>query len=64
MREFILPVITGLVALIGVIWFCIMSVEVMHCENYEFLTGIKTAMLKGKCYKYVDGQLQIVKELE
>lgn len=59
-----MSVIVGLVVIVSVIWFCIMSVEVMHCENYESLTGIKTAMLKGKCYKYIDGQIQIVKELE
>lgn len=59
-----MPVIAGLIIIIAVIWFCLMSCEVVNCDNYEYLTGIKTTMIKGKCHKYVDGQLQVVKELE
>lgn len=64
MREYIIPAIGSLVILIAVLWFCLMSFKVVDCDNYEFLTGTKTVMMKGKCYKYVDGHLQIVKELE
>lgn len=64
MREYIMPAISGLVMITAVLWFCIMSFKVVDCENYECLTGIKTIMIKGKCHKYVDGQLQIIKELE
>lgn len=63
-EEYLLPTIGGLVIIVAVIWFCLMSTKVVNCDNYEYLTGIKTVMMKGKCYKYVDGQLQIVKELE
>lgn len=41
-----------------------MAYQSYNCENYMKLTKIETTMIKGKCYKYVDGQLQIVKELE
>lgn len=64
MREYIMPVIASLIILTAVLWFCIMSFKVVDCDNYEFLTKTETVMIKGKCYKYVDGQLQIVKELE
>lgn len=63
-EEYLWPTIGCAVIIITVLWFCIMSVKVVDCDNYESLTGIKTTMLKGKCYKYVDGRLQIVKELE
>ena len=64
MRDYIMPVIGGLIILTAVLWFCIMSFKVVDCDNYEFLTGTKTVLMKGKCYKHVDGQLQVVKELE
>lgn len=41
-----------------------LTVQSYNCDNYNNLTGTKTAVIEGKCYKYVDGQLQIVKELE
>lgn len=41
-----------------------MSYQTNNCESYSNLTKTETVMIKGKCYKYVDGQLQIVKELE
>ena len=63
-EEYLWPTIGGLVIIISVIWFCLMSIKVVDCDNYESLTGTKTVMMRGKCYKYVDGQLQIVKELE
>lgn len=63
-EEYFWPIIGGLIILSAVLWFCIMSFKVVDCDNYEFLTGTKTVLMKGSCYKYVDGQLQIVKELE
>ena len=64
MRDYILPTIAGSFIIGLVIWFGVSLLEVVNCDNYEFLTGTKTTMMKGKCYKYVDGQLQVVKELE
>lgn len=64
MRDYIIPVLGSFIVLTAVLWFCLMSFKVVDCDNYEFLTDTKTVLIKGKCYKYVDGQLQIVKELE
>ena len=63
-EEYLWPTIGGLIILTVVLWFCIMSFKVVDCDNYEILTGTKTVLMKGKCYEYADGQLQIVKELE
>ena len=41
-----------------------MSYQSYNCENYMKLTKIETTMIRGKCHKYIDGQLQVVKELE
>lgn len=63
MREYIMPVIAGLIVLTAVLWFCIMSFKVVDCDNYEFLTGTKTVLMKGKCYKYENNKLIEVKEI-
>lgn len=64
MRDYIIPVIAGSFIITLIIWFGISLSEVVDCDNYEYLTKIETVMMKDKCYKYVDGQLQVVKELE
>lgn len=49
-------------------WFFMSAIMMVYrsnnCESYMKLTKTETVMIKGKCHKYVDGQLQIVKELE
>lgn len=64
MKEYILPVISGILITIMVVLFLLAISKSENCYSYQQLTGIDTAMIKGKCYKYVDGQLRIVKELE
>lgn len=63
-----IAVIISTVIVVMMTWIFIAAIKLTfqsyNCDNYESLTGIKTTMIKGKCYKYVDGQIQIVKELE
>jgi hypothetical protein len=62
--ETITALICGTAVVVLMIWFFVMVHRSNNCESYEHLTGIRTTMLNWKCHKYVDGQLQIVKELE
>ena len=62
-EEYLWPTIGGAVIIIAVLWFCIMSIKVVDCDNYESLTGIKTTMLKGKCYKYENNKLIKIEEI-
>lgn len=64
MREFILPVIAGISIVVSVVLFLLANIKSENCFSYQQLTGIDTTMIKGKCYKYADGQLQVIKELE
>lgn len=64
MKECILPVTTGILIIIMVVLFLLAISKSENCFSYQQLTGIDTTMIKGKCYKYADGQLQIIKELE
>ena len=64
MRDYIMPVIAGIGILTCVVLFLLAISKSENCFSYQQLTGIDTTMMKGKCYKYVDGQLQVIKELE
>ena len=64
LAEVIIALICGTVVVVSLVWFFVMVHRSNNCESYQHLTGTKTTMIDWKCYKYVDGQLQIVKELE
>lgn len=64
MKEILLPVIAGIAILTSVVLFLLAIINSENCFSYQQLTGIDTTMIKGKCYKYADGQLQVIKELE
>ena len=59
MRIVYFSITIGLVA-----WLCKTMVLSEACYSYRELTGINTRYIKGNCYMYVNGKLQIVKELE
>lgn len=62
--ETIIAVMCGTVVVVLTVWFFVIAHRNNNCESYQHLTGIKTTMLDGKCHMYVDGHIQIVKELE
>lgn len=62
--EVITALICGTAVVALIVWFFVMVHRSNNCMSYMHLTGVKTTMLNWKCHKYVDGHIQIVKELE